>query len=57
MATGGGLWVAHHDDITVGALVVGAAPGYAPWREESELYLVLLLVSRRHAGHSIGTHL
>ncbi|MGI8803995.1 MAG: GNAT family N-acetyltransferase [Solirubrobacteraceae bacterium] len=57
MATGGGLRVAQHDGVTVGALVVGTAPRYAPRREESELYLVLLLVSRKQAGQSIGTHL
>jgi len=57
LARRGGLRIAELDGQPVGALAVGVAPGYAPSIEQRELYIVLLLTSRRHAGKRIGTHL
>lgn len=57
LAAGGGLRIAELDDQPVGALVIGSAPAYVPAVENRELYIQLLLTSRRHAGQSIGTRL
>ena len=51
---GGGLYIAERDDVPVGVLVVGPAPGYAPPAPVPELYIVLLLSSRQAAGQGIG---
>ena len=57
LAADGGLRIAELDGQPVGALVVGAAPGYAPPAESEELYIQLLLTSRAHAGRQIGGRL
>lgn len=44
-------------DEPVGAVIVGPAPGYVPVASRPELYVTLLLTSRRHAGQGIGTRL
>lgn len=51
---GNGLHIAEHDRVPVGVLVVGSAPAYAPPASVPELYIILLLSSRRLAGHGIG---
>lgn len=51
---GGGLHIAEHDSEPVGILVVGPAPAYAPPAPVAELYIILLLSSRRLTGHGIG---
>jgi GNAT superfamily N-acetyltransferase len=51
---GGGLHIAEHDSEPVGILVVGPAPAYAPPAPVPELYIILLLSSRRLTGHGIG---
>lgn len=50
----GGLYIAERDGIPVGVLVVGPAPTYAPPAPVPELYIILLLSSRRSAGQGIG---
>src|ERR1700760_4406663 len=57
MASGGGLSIAELADQPVGALVVGEAPAHVPAIDVPELYIELLLSSRRHAGKQIGTRL
>jgi GNAT superfamily N-acetyltransferase len=52
---GGGLYIAERDDVPVGVLVVGPAPAYAPPAPVPELYVILLLSSRRSAGQGIGS--
>jgi GNAT superfamily N-acetyltransferase len=52
---GGGLYIAERDEVPVGVLVVGPAPSYAPPVPIPELYVILLLSSRRAAaGQGIG---
>jgi ribosomal protein S18 acetylase RimI-like enzyme len=51
---GGGLRVATVDGEAVAALVVGEHPQWVDPISEPELYIELLLVSRRHAGRRIG---
>jgi GNAT superfamily N-acetyltransferase len=53
-ALSGGLHIAERDREPVGALVVGEAPGYAGPPQAPELYVTLLLSSRRLAGSGIG---
>jgi GNAT superfamily N-acetyltransferase len=58
MVTDGDLWLAESDGEPAGALVVNERPkSYAPPVDERELYVVLLLVSRRHAGERVGSRL
>jgi GNAT superfamily N-acetyltransferase len=57
LACSGGLWVAELDGEPVGALVVGERPGHVPPIDLSELYVNLLLTSRRHAGKQLGARL
>jgi GNAT superfamily N-acetyltransferase len=57
LAANGGLWVAELGEEPVGALVVGEAPEYAPAVDRPELYIELLLTSRRQAGRKLGTRL
>ncbi|MPZ83811.1 MAG: GNAT family N-acetyltransferase [Actinophytocola sp.] len=58
MAADGELWIAEVDGEPAGALIVSDRKmDYAPPVDEPELYVVLLLVSRRHAGEKIGTTL
>jgi GNAT superfamily N-acetyltransferase len=58
-AHGGGMWIAEDQDGTVlGAMVITETrPGYVPAAGERELYVNLLLVSRRHGGLGIGAAL
>jgi GNAT superfamily N-acetyltransferase len=51
---GGGLYIAERDNVPAGVLVVGPAPAYAPPTPVPELYIVLLLSSRRSPGQGIG---
>ncbi len=51
---GGGLHIAVRRGEPVGVLVVGPAPAYAPPAPVPELYIILLLSSRRLAGRGIG---
>ncbi len=56
-ATGDGLWMAEQDGATAGALVVGERPEHVHPADEPELYVELLLSSRRLAGNRIGARL
>ena len=52
------LWIAEVDGEPVGAMIVGDHPEPdVPPVDEPELYVLLLLVSRRHAGKRIGARL
>jgi GNAT superfamily N-acetyltransferase len=53
-AASGGLRVALRDGEPVGVVVVGNAPPHVASAGEPELYVELLLTSRRHAGRDIG---
>jgi GNAT superfamily N-acetyltransferase len=54
----GELWIAEVDAEPAGALVVSEnRKDFAPPVEEPELYVTLLVVSRRHAGAKIGSRL
>lgn len=54
----GDLWLAEIDGVPTGALIVtDRAQPYVPPADEPELYVSLLLVSRRHAGARIGARL
>ncbi len=52
---GGGLHIAERGGEPVGVLVVGPAPAYAPPAAVPELYIILLLSSRRLTGQGIGS--
>jgi GNAT superfamily N-acetyltransferase len=54
---GGGLYIAELKGEPVGVLVVGPAPAYAPPAPLPELYIILLLSSRRLIGQGIGAAL
>jgi GNAT superfamily N-acetyltransferase len=55
-AASGSLFVAEDPDgSAVGALIVGERMPYAPEADEPELYVRLLITSRRHAGRGIGS--
>jgi GNAT superfamily N-acetyltransferase len=56
-AAGDGLWMAEFGGAVAGALVVGDAPPYVRAIEGPELYVELLLSSRRLAGRRIGARL
>lgn len=56
-ACSGGLRVAELDGEPVGALVVGERPSHVPPVDVAELYVNLLLTSRRHAGKQLGARL
>jgi GNAT superfamily N-acetyltransferase len=54
----GDLWIAEVDGTPAGALIVADQPEPdVPPVDEPELYVLLLLVSRRHTGRRIGAHL
>jgi ribosomal protein S18 acetylase RimI-like enzyme len=57
MATSGGLWVEELDGAAVGAVVLGASPAHVPAATRPEVYIDLLLSSRRCAGMGIGRRL
>ena len=53
-----GLWIAEVDGEAVGALVLGGSPPeWIPAVEEPEVYLQLLVTSRRHQGTGVGVRL
>lgn len=49
--------IAEHDGRAVGVLAVGACPPYVPGNPVPELYVMMLLSSRRLAGQRIGARL
>ena len=54
----GGLRIAENGaGAPVGALVVGEAQPYVRQVAEPELYVILLVTSRRHAGQGVGSEL
>jgi GNAT superfamily N-acetyltransferase len=53
----GGLHIAELKGEPVGVLVVGPAPAYAPAAPVPELYIILLISSRRLTGRGIGAAL
>jgi GNAT superfamily N-acetyltransferase len=54
----GELWLAELDGEPAGALITSDRPtSYVAPADEPELYVVLLLTSRRHAGKRIGSRL
>jgi len=57
MAAEGELWLAEMDGEPVGALIVGEHPPHVHHVERPELYVNLLVSSRRHAGEGIGARL
>jgi GNAT superfamily N-acetyltransferase len=59
LAHGGGMRIAEDQDhVVLGALVITGTPQpYVPAAAEPELYVNLLLVSRRHSGQGIGAAL
>ena len=57
MASRGGLHLAEQEGVIVGALAVGSAPAYIRPVSVPEVYIELLLTSRRCAGHGIGRDL
>jgi len=57
LASDSGLRIAELDHIPVGALIVGNAPDYAPAIDRSELYVNMLVTSRRRAGKQLGSAL
>jgi GNAT superfamily N-acetyltransferase len=57
MVDTGGLRVAELEGEPVAALIVGIAPLYVPPPDRPELYINLLLTSRRHTGKRLGSAL
>ena len=57
LASDSGLRIAELDCIPVGALIVGETPEYAPAIDRRQLYLNLIITSRRHAGKQLGSAL
>lgn len=49
--------IAEHGGGVVGVMAVGASPPYVPGNPVPELYVILLLSSREHAGNRIGGRL
>jgi GNAT superfamily N-acetyltransferase len=56
-ATHDGLWMAERDGDPLGALIVGVHPPHVEPIDRSELYIELLISSRKHAGNGIGARL
>jgi GNAT superfamily N-acetyltransferase len=54
---GGGLRVAETGGVAAGAMVLGQAPPYVPPADRPELYVLLLVASRAHAGRGVGAAL
>jgi GNAT superfamily N-acetyltransferase len=53
-----GLWVGEVDGEPVGALVLGGpAPAWIPAAHEPEVYIQLLVTSRRHQGTRLGARM
>jgi GNAT superfamily N-acetyltransferase len=52
-----GLWIAERGNEPVGAVIVGVHPPHVEPIDRSELYIELLISSRRHAGNGIGARL
>jgi ribosomal protein S18 acetylase RimI-like enzyme len=51
------LYIAEHAGESVGALAVGSSPPYVPGNPVPELYVALLISSRRVRGNAIGARL
>ncbi|HEX6340926.1 GNAT family N-acetyltransferase [Umezawaea sp.] len=52
----GQLWIAEHDGVPAGALIVGDRPDpHVPPADEPERYVRLLITSRSRAGKGIGS--
>ncbi len=49
--------IAEHGGEVAGVLAVGSSPPYVPGNPMPELYVALLLSTRRLSGHGIGAHL
>jgi GNAT superfamily N-acetyltransferase len=49
--------IATHEGLAAGALAAGASPPYVPSNPVPELYITLLLSTRRLAGNRIGSRL
>lgn len=49
--------IAEHHDEVVGVLAAGASPPYVPGNPVPELYITLLISTRRLPGEGIGAHL
>lgn len=56
-AASGGLRIANHDGVAVGALVVGKAPDYVPPAADPELYVIALVTSRAPEARGAGRFL
>ena len=56
-AADGGLRLAESGGEAVGAMVLGQAPPYVPPADTPELYVLLLVASRAHAGRGAGAAL
>jgi hypothetical protein len=57
LAAAGSLRIAELAGETVAALIIGDAPDYVPPAARPELYIRLLVSSRRHAGRRLGDRL
>ncbi|GIG62116.1 GCN5 family N-acetyltransferase [Longispora fulva] len=53
----GGLWLIELDGVPLGALVLGEVPAQLPPATVPEVYVLLLVTSREHAGLGIGARL
>lgn len=52
----GELWIAEHDGVPAGALIVSDRPdAHVPSVDEPERYVRLLITSRQRAGNNIGS--
>lgn len=51
------VYIGEHAGESVGALAVGASPPYVPGNPIAELYVALLISSRRLGGNAIGARL
>jgi ribosomal protein S18 acetylase RimI-like enzyme len=51
------VWIAEHQGRVAGALAAGTCPPYVPGNPNPELYIALLVSSRRLSGNAIGARL
>ncbi len=57
LASDSGLRILELDDEPAGALIVGDAPDYAPEVAQRDMFVNMLVTSRRHAGNHLGSAL